>query len=125
MILEGEGEIELAIKHWHLAAAAGYDNSMERLWQCFYKGQLSKPDLEKALRAHKAANDEMNSEERQRFAAYEEAVVGNDEPLKKIYKGYYLGFINAKELKKVLKAHRAGDRRAVATLLENKIRANR
>ena len=121
----GEGEIELAIKHWQLAAEAGCDYSMKDLWDCFSKGKLSKPDLEKALRAHKAACDEMNSEERKRYDAAKEARVGNDEFLKSIYDMYYLGYINAKELKKSLKAHAAGDLRAVETFLANKIRTNR
>ena len=67
----------------------------------------------------------MNSEERERYDAYREAQAGNDELLKKIYSSYYFGVINAKELKVALKAYQAGDFSAVATLLENKIRANR
>jgi TPR repeat protein len=116
-VLYREGHIDLAIKHWHLAAAAGHDDSMEWLWKCFHKGRLSKPDLEKALRAHKAASDEMKSEERGRCDAFKKALAENDERLTLIYKVYYLGYINAKELKKVLNAHRAGDWGAVQTLL--------
>ena len=121
VLLADEGHIDLAIKHLHLAAAAGHDNSMKALWECFSKGKLSKPDLEKALRTLKAACDEMNSEERERLAAFREAMDGNDGLLKKIYSSYYMGFINAKELKKLLKAHAAGDRGAVETLLNMKI----
>ena len=40
--------------------------------------------------------------------------------LKIIYESYYGGYINAKELKAALKAHRAGDLRAVERLLESK-----
>lgn len=116
-----EGNIDLAIKHWQLAAEAGCDNSMKDLWDCFSKGRLSKPDLEKALRAHKAACDEMNSEERERFAAYEKAKAGNDEFLKVIYDMYYLGHINAKELQVALKAHRSKDWGKVGTQLKIKI----
>jgi TPR repeat protein len=123
-LLAGEGEIELAIKHWHLSAAAGCDHAMKLLWKCFSKGTLSKPDLEKTLRAHKASSDEMNSEERERLDAAVEARAGNDELLIRIYGSYYLGYINAKELKKALKGHRAGDRTAVETFLAMKIRAD-
>ena len=124
-LLAGEGNFELAIKHWHLAAAAGDDDSMKCLWNCFSEGKLSKPDLLKSLRAHKPVSDEMESEERERFDAAKEARAGNDELLKHTYGSYYLGYINAKELKKSLKAHTAGDWRAVETFLANKIRTNR
>ena len=121
-----EGKNDLAVKHYHLAAAAGSENATKCLWCCFNQNVLSKTDLEKALRAHKAASDEMNSEERKRFAAYEEAIAGNDRLLKLIYTGYYNAFINAKELKKALKAHQAGNRRGVEALLnEAEARAKR
>ena len=119
-LLAEEDNYDLAIKHWHLAAAAGDDESMKRLWECFHVGKLSKPDLEKALRAHKAASDEMNTEERERYDAYKEAQAGNDERLTFIYQSYYDGFINAKELKGALKAYRAGDWRAVEMMLKEK-----
>ena len=123
VLLADEGEIELAIKHWHLAAAAGEDLSMKALWKCFNKGKLSKPDLVKAMRAYKTASDEMNSEERKRFASHKKAKAGNDELLKAIYTLYYAGFINAKELKRALQAHRSGDRKGVAMLIKDKILA--
>ena len=124
-LLAGEGNSELAIKHWHLAAAAGNDSSMKNLWKYFNMSKLSKPDLEKALRAHKASSDEMNSEERERFAAAKEAKAGNDILLKRIYATYYDGFINAKELKKAIKALKAGARREVETFLNSKVCTNR
>ena len=119
-ILDDEGKHDLAIKHWHLASAAGDDDSVTHLLKCFTKGKLSKPDLERALRAHKAASDEMNSEERERYDACTKALAGNDERLKLIYRSYYAGYTNAKELKAALKAYRAGDWRAVGTLLASK-----
>ena len=123
-VLEGEGNFELAIKHWHLAAAAGDEQSMKYLWECFSEGRLSKADLEKALRAHKAACDEMNSEERERYDASQDAEAGNDELLTLIYQSYYFGYLNAKELKVALKAHRTGDFRAVQMLLKSKVRTH-
>ena len=124
-LLADEGNIDLAIKHWHLAAAAGHDKSMECLWKSFYKGNLRKPELEKALRAHKTACDEMNSEERERCDASQEAFAGNDTLLNNIYVSYYLGFINSMELKVALKHHRAGNVMAVEALLNKKVPANR
>ena len=123
ILLAQEDNYDLAIKHWHLGAAAGCDDSVKNLWKCFYKRMLSKQDLEKVLRAHKAACDEMNSEERERYDASQEALAGNDELLIRSYASYYRGYINAKELKKALKAHADGDRMAVETFLANKIRA--
>ena len=119
-LLAGEDNYDLAIKHWHLAAAAGDDLSMKDLWQSFHKGRLSKLDLEKTLRAHKAASDEMKSEERERHDASQEAEAGNDELLENIYDSYYFGFTNTKELKVALKAYRAGDLAAVKRLLASK-----
>jgi len=121
-LLADEDNYDLAIKHWHLSAAAGCDDSIGSLWTCFYRDRLSKPDLEKALRAHKAASDEMKSEDRERYDAYKKAEAGIDERLIIIYQSYYLGHTNAKELEKVLKAYRAGDWRAVHILLTNKAR---
>ena len=121
ILLAQEGNIDLAIKHWHLAATAGHALSMECLWDCFNKGKVSKPDLEKALRANKTASDEMNSEERKRFDAWRDAEAENEETLEIIYGSYYAGYMNAKELKWALKAYRAGGWMAVETLLRSKL----
>ena len=122
-LLAEEENYDLAIKHWHLAAAAGAVLSMKSLWQCFSKGKLSKPDLEKALRAHKAALDEINSEDRKRFAAWRDAEAGTDKLLKTIYNMYYLGHLNAKELEVALKAHRSNDWGEVEPQLKTKIQS--
>ena len=99
------GNDDLNIKHLRLAAAAGFDLSMDTLWGKFYKGRLSKDDLEDSLRAHKRASDEMSSEERERWLEWQKANKGDDDALKNIYKCYYAGMINANGLKKALKAH--------------------
>ena len=67
----------------------------------------------------------MNSEERERCDASQEAFAGNDTQLNNIYVSYYLGFINSKELTVALKYHRAGNLRAVEALLNKKVPANR
>jgi len=102
------GNHDHAIRHWTLAAEAGYDNAVKKLWKCFFSGKLTKSDLENTLRAHQASCDEMNSEDRERLAAMKEAKAGNDEFLKRLYQIYYDGEINAKELKKTLKAYHGG-----------------
>ena len=85
---------------------------MKQVWQLFSDGKLSKADLEKILRLHHAACDEMDSGDRQRSDAFEKALAGNDDLLKDIYGGYYDGFINSKQLERALKMHRNGIGRA-------------
>ena len=106
---ERNEEHYLAIKHYKLAAAAGHEPSTKRLWKYFSLEKLDKAELEETLRAHKEACDEMNSEERERYTASEEALEGNDDTLKNIYELYYSGLMTAKELNMSLKAHRGGD----------------
>jgi len=98
---------DLAIKHFKLAATAGDEYAMKRLWK-YFPSKLTKAELEETLRAHHAACDEMNSEERERLIAYDEAKAGNDSKLIRIYEHYYHGVITAKDLNKALKAYRSG-----------------
>ena len=116
-------EHNLAIKHFKLAAAAGCEISMKRLLKYFSSDKLTKAELEEMLRAHHAARDEMASEERQRFIAYEEAMEGNDDTMKEIYFFYYEGLMTAKELKVTLKAHGGGDIVKLFTILSKCRRA--
>jgi len=100
---------ELAMKHFKLAAAAGHEDAVKQLWKYFSLKKLSKAELEEILRAHKEACDEMNSEERERYVAWREALEGNDGTLKNIYVHYYDGILTAKELNKALKVYQGGD----------------
>jgi hypothetical protein len=45
------------------SAEAGVDESLTNIRQYFLSGDVTKDDFEKALRAHKEANDEMKSEQ--------------------------------------------------------------
>jgi len=108
---------DLAMKHFKLAAVAGHKPSSKRIWKYFPSDGLSKADLEKILRAHKEACDEMNSEDRERLTAAKEAEAGDDAVLKHIYLTYYQGLMNAKELNVSLKAHRRGDVGQVRAIL--------
>ena len=94
---------DLAIRHWRLAAEDGEQTAMKYLWKSFYRGNLSKDDLEGILRAHKNAIDERSSEDRERCSSFEKAKENNDEILIGLYHEYYLGNITAKELKRALK----------------------
>ena len=53
-----------AMKHYMIAAAAGYDRSLAIVKLGYSKGSLSKDDFGKALRDHKESQDEMRSEQR-------------------------------------------------------------
>ena len=67
---ERTGNMSRAVKHWMLAAGAGYDESLKTIRGCFLKGHATKDDFEKALRAHKDAKDETKSDQREAAAAY-------------------------------------------------------
>jgi len=100
---------ELAIRHYKLAAVAGHERAVQRLRIYFFWDKLTKVELDKILRAHHATCEEMNSDDRKRFRANEEAMAGNDKTLRLLYSGYYLGTMTAKELNVALKAHQSGD----------------
>ena len=62
-----------AVKHLTIAANLGHDNSMEALKIAYKGGMVSKEDFASALRAHKAAADEMKSPQRDAVEAFEAA----------------------------------------------------
>ncbi|KAL7553330.1 hypothetical protein ACHAWF_016609 [Thalassiosira exigua] len=53
-----------AMKHLLIAASAGHDESLQDLMQGYKDGHVKKYDLEKALRAHQRATDDMKSDRR-------------------------------------------------------------
>ena len=108
MIEEEEGNSDLAIRHWKLAAAAGEDFSVKKLWTCFFKGNLEKADLEETLRAHKDACDTMNSVERERCKLFEKTrKERKDSLLLLLFGNYYNGEMNAKQLTEALKVYQS------------------
>ena len=66
---ERNGRIERSVKHLIIAANLGDDNSMNSLWLHFKHGNITKKDLEAAIRAHKAAVDATKSPERDEIEA--------------------------------------------------------
>ena len=64
------GNFDRAVKHWMIAAGAGHDDSLTNIRSCFFAGDATKDDFEKALRAHKEAADEMKSDQREAAAAF-------------------------------------------------------
>lgn len=101
-------QIEVATRHWCLAAEAGEVGSMEQLWDQFYRGEVSKDLLERTLRRHKETLDEMDSEERERWRGWKEAETEGDTALTNIYFSYYLGKVNVKKLDELIKLHKRG-----------------
>ena len=65
------GNMNRAVRHWMIAAAAGHDDSLGKIRECFLRGYATKDDYEKALRAHKEAKDEMKSDQRAAAAKIE------------------------------------------------------
>ena len=63
------GKYHRAVKHWMISAGAGFDDSLKDIQDFFLKGLATKDNFEKALRAHKEANDELKSEQREAAAA--------------------------------------------------------
>ena len=104
----GDGQLEVATKHWCLAAEAGDVVSMKQLWDQFYRGEVSKDLLERTIRRHKETLDEMDSEERERWRGWKEAEAEDGNALEHIYFSYYLGKINAKKLNELIKLHKRG-----------------
>ena len=64
VIEKDAGNMNRAMKHFMIAARAGYDDSLNQIRKCYVSGHATKADFEKALRAHKEANDEMKSDHR-------------------------------------------------------------
>ena len=70
-VLEAQaGNTNRAVKHWMISAGAGDDDSLTAIRNCFLDGHATKDDFEMALRAHKEANDEMKSDQREAAAAF-------------------------------------------------------
>ena len=61
----GNGNLERAGKHLVIAANLGEDSSIKKLTEMFKRGQVSKEDLEVALRGHQAAVKATKSPQRE------------------------------------------------------------
>ena len=68
-----KGRTELALTYMRTAAEAGEDEAVKCLWKSFRADKISKDDLEKSLRAHQKANEDMRSEERERHKRWKKA----------------------------------------------------
>ena len=69
--IEGNaGNMNRAMKHFMISAAAGHDESLKEIQRCYLDGHASKDDFEKALRAHFDAKNEMKSDQRKAATTY-------------------------------------------------------
>lgn len=64
-----KGNVARSLRHLMIAAKCGHDGSLETIKLCFTKGLVTKEDFAKALREHKASQDETKSEQRERAKA--------------------------------------------------------
>ena len=53
-----------------ISAGAGWDNSLKAVQKAHLDRHATKDNFEEAVRAHKKANDEMRSEQREATAAF-------------------------------------------------------
>ena len=58
------GNIDRAMKHYMIAARSGYDNALEEVGEGYKAGCVTKDEYASTLRAHRASQDEMKSEQR-------------------------------------------------------------
>ena len=58
------GNFSTGMKHLMIAAAQGHDYALQRVKEGYMEGHVTKDDFAKALRAHKDAQDEIQSEQR-------------------------------------------------------------
>ncbi|KAL7532755.1 hypothetical protein ACHAXR_006210 [Thalassiosira sp. AJA248-18] len=58
------GNIDRAMKHWMIAAASGFEDSLGVVRKVFSRGHATKAEYEKALRAHQKYLSEVKSDQR-------------------------------------------------------------
>ena len=57
------------MKHFMIAAKAGFDLSLKEVGEGYKRGHVTKDEYAQTLRAYKASQDEMKSEQRTKAAA--------------------------------------------------------
>mmetsp|Transcript_7961 Transcript_7961/g.17959 ORF Transcript_7961/g.17959 Transcript_7961/m.17959 type:complete len:445 (-) Transcript_7961:198-1532(-) len=69
--------VELAMKHWIIAANAGHDESLEAIKDGYAQGYVTNEVFTKVLRAHEAATDETKSDQRDQAASARASLPSN------------------------------------------------
>ena len=65
------GNVKRAMKHWMIAAGAGYKDSLENIQRAFSQRHTTKLEYEKSLRAYQKYLDDVTSDQRNKAAACE------------------------------------------------------
>ncbi|KAL7543242.1 hypothetical protein ACHAXR_012596 [Thalassiosira sp. AJA248-18] len=73
---EERGNMDLAMKHWMIAAASGLEISLKNIRMGFMCGDVTKAEYEKALRAYQNHLNEVKSDQRDRAALISSGVRG-------------------------------------------------
>ena len=61
--------MDLAQKHWMIAARSGYELSLQKVGEGYKDGFVTKEEYASTLRAYRTSQDEMKSEQREIAAA--------------------------------------------------------
>ena len=64
------GNMDRALKHFMIAVGGGHNDSLTQIKQLFMKGQATKDDFAKSLKAYQAYLSEIKSNDRDKAAAY-------------------------------------------------------
>ena len=67
------GNWKRAVKHYMIAAGAGYNNSVKNIQQLYLDGNATKEDYTKALLAYQAYLEDVRSEQRDQATAYNDS----------------------------------------------------
>ena len=102
------GNLDAACMHWCSAAKKGSKYALKKLRKLSDMNKLDKATFENILHEHVIAHDEMRSDERDRYDAWEFLQYGDDSTLKNVYSAYYRGKITAVGLNEALKANQNG-----------------
>ena len=61
---EFDGKMDLAMKHYMIAAKSGEDDALKKVGEGYKAGHVTKDEYASTLRAHKVTHDEMKSKQR-------------------------------------------------------------
>ena len=74
---EENGDIDMAIKHWIIAANAGFQESMDNLMRAFRDNVFAKEDLLQTRREFQTSSDEMKSEARDDYVRMQKQIASS------------------------------------------------
>ena len=72
-----EGYMDISMKHFMIAAKAGFEDSLKEVGEGYKAGHVTKEDFASTLRAYQQSMDDMTSEERVRAASIDVVMAGH------------------------------------------------